>query len=66
MTTFFDEYLVRAADPQRARLRQLREAVLAVAPEAEEVTRRGVPAFHYRGRPLVSVGAAQRHGKVGT
>jgi uncharacterized protein YdhG (YjbR/CyaY superfamily) len=32
-----------------------------VVPGAEEVIRSGVPAFRYRGEPLVSIGAARRH-----
>jgi uncharacterized protein YdhG (YjbR/CyaY superfamily) len=55
------EYLARAPEPQRTALEQLREAVLSVVPEADEVIRRGVPAFRYRGKPLVSLGAARRH-----
>jgi hypothetical protein len=30
-------------------------------PDAEEVIRRGVPEFRHRGKPLVSIGAAQLH-----
>jgi uncharacterized protein YdhG (YjbR/CyaY superfamily) len=32
-----------------------------VVPDADEVIRRGVPAFRYRGKPLVGMGAARRH-----
>jgi uncharacterized protein YdhG (YjbR/CyaY superfamily) len=56
-----EEYLARAPEPHRAALRELRETVVSTVPDAEEVIRRDVPAFRYRGRPLVSIGAAQRH-----
>jgi uncharacterized protein YdhG (YjbR/CyaY superfamily) len=61
MTTAVDEYLARAPERHRPALAQLRDAVFSVVPEADEVIRSGVPAFRCRGRPLVSIGAAQRH-----
>jgi len=56
-----EEYLARAPEGHRIALRQLREAVVSVVPDAGEVIRSGVPAFRYHGKPLVSIGAAQRH-----
>lgn len=56
-----DEYLARAPDGHRMALKQLHEAVMSAVPHADEVIRRGVPAFRYHGKPLVSIGAAQRH-----
>ena len=61
MSSPTDEYFARAREEHRAALEQLRAAIRAVAPEAEEVIRSGVPAFRYNGKPLVSIGAAQRH-----
>jgi uncharacterized protein YdhG (YjbR/CyaY superfamily) len=61
MTVAVEEYLSRAPDPHRTALEQLRATVLSAVPDAEEVLRSGVPAFRYRGRPLVSIGAARRH-----
>lgn len=61
MAKAFDEYLVRAPNEHREALEQLRAAVLSAVPDAEEVVRSGVPAFHYRAKPLVSIGAAKGH-----
>jgi uncharacterized protein YdhG (YjbR/CyaY superfamily) len=61
MAAAVNEYLARISDGHRLALEQLRDAVLSVVPDAEEVIRVGVPAFRYRGRPLVSIGDAQRH-----
>jgi uncharacterized protein YdhG (YjbR/CyaY superfamily) len=61
MARAVDEYLARAPERHRGALEQLRQAVLAVVPDAEQVIRSRVPAFRYRDRPLVSIGAAQRH-----
>jgi uncharacterized protein YdhG (YjbR/CyaY superfamily) len=56
-----DEYFARVREEHRAALEQLRAVIRAVAPEAEEVIRSGVPAFRHNGRPLVSIGAGRRH-----
>ena len=55
---------VLAAQPGDVRdaLEQLRATIRAAAPDAVEAIAYGVPAFRYRGRPLVSFGAAKRHG----
>jgi len=45
----------------RAALENLRRAIRAAAPDAEESISYGVPAFKYRRRPLVSFGAAKSH-----
>ena len=52
-----------AAQPHDVReaLEQLRETIRAAAPDAVEAIAYGVPAFRYRGRPLVSFGAGRRH-----
>jgi uncharacterized protein YdhG (YjbR/CyaY superfamily) len=57
----FDAFLAKLPDDQRAALEALRQAIRRAAPEAEEGLSYGVPAFKYRGRPLVSIGAAKGH-----
>ena len=56
-----DAFLVALAPEMRAALENLRRAIRAAAPGAEESINYGVPAFKYRGRPLVSFGAAKNH-----
>jgi len=46
---------------KRAALEHLRGTIRAAAPEAEEAISYSVPAFKYRGRPLVSYAAAKGH-----
>ncbi len=55
--------IVLAALPEDARkaLEALRRTITAAAPEAVETINYGVPAFKYRGRPLVSFAAAKNH-----
>ena len=48
------------ADVQDA-LEGLRRTIAAAAPDAVEAIAYGVPAFRYRGRPLVSFGAGKGH-----
>ena len=52
-----------AAQPTevRAALERLRRVIAAAAPDAVEGVSYGVPAFKYRGRPLVSYGAGKNH-----
>jgi len=45
----------------KAALERLRAMIAAAAPEAVEGVSYGVPAFRYRGRPLVSFGAGKNH-----
>jgi len=60
-TAALDSYLVTAKPTHRAALRQLHDAIMTAAPEAETVLRRGVPAYRNLQRPLVSIGDAQKH-----
>jgi len=60
-TAQIDAYLAGLPAHQRAALQSLRETIAAAAPEAEEGLSYGVPAFRYRGRPLVSYVAAKAH-----
>jgi uncharacterized protein YdhG (YjbR/CyaY superfamily) len=56
-----DAFLATLPDDVRAALQRLREVIAAAAPEAVEAISYGVPAFRYRGRPLVSYGAGKGH-----
>ena len=56
-----DAFLAALPLEMRAALENLRRAIRAAAPGAEESINYGVPAFKYRGRPLVSYGAAKNH-----
>jgi uncharacterized protein YdhG (YjbR/CyaY superfamily) len=56
-----DAFLASLPPETRAALENLRRAIGAAAPGAEESINYGVPAFKYRGRPLVSFGAAKSH-----
>jgi uncharacterized protein YdhG (YjbR/CyaY superfamily) len=56
-----DDYLSGVPQEQRAALDALREAVAEAAPGATEGISYGMPAFRYRGRPLVGFAAFKRH-----
>ena len=60
-TQRIDAILAGLPDDQRAALVDLRSSITRAAPEAEEAISYGAPAFRYRGRPLVSFGAARSH-----
>jgi len=56
-----DDVLAGLPSDQRAALEKLRATIARAAPDAVEAISYGVPAFKYRGRPLVSFGAARNH-----
>lgn len=56
-----DAVLAALPDEQRAALEELRQMIGVVAPAATEGISYSVPAFRYRGRPLVSFAAAKSH-----
>ncbi len=56
-----DAFLAAVPDEARASLEALRGTIAAASPEAVEGIGYGVPAFKYRGRPLVSFAAAKGH-----
>jgi uncharacterized protein YdhG (YjbR/CyaY superfamily) len=60
-TSVLDAYLATARPTHRAALRQLHDAIMNAVPEAEPALRRGVPAYRYLHRPLVSIGDARMH-----
>jgi uncharacterized protein YdhG (YjbR/CyaY superfamily) len=55
------EYLSALPEAQEKALRSLRDTIRAAAPDAQETISSGVPAFRYRGKYLVSFGAAKAH-----
>ena len=54
-------FLAGLPEDQRGSLEELRRTIARAAPEAVEGIGYGVPAFKYRGRPLVSFGAGKNH-----
>jgi len=56
-----DAYLAGLRADQRTALQAIRELIAASAPEAEEGFSYSMPAFRYRGRPLVAYNAATAH-----
>jgi uncharacterized protein YdhG (YjbR/CyaY superfamily) len=59
--TSIDEYLKNVKPYQRAALEKLRQAIHAVASEAEECISYGIPALRLNGRSLVFFGAWANH-----
>src|SRR5438094_1394855 len=56
-----DEYLASVNANPRDALQKIREAIHAVAPNAEECISYGIPAFRLNGRSLVFFGAWANH-----
>ena len=56
-----DQYLAAVREDQRAALEQLRSAIKATAPQAEECISYGLAAFRLDGRALVAFGATANH-----
>jgi uncharacterized protein YdhG (YjbR/CyaY superfamily) len=56
-----DAYLAGLPDGQRMALEHLRGVIAGAAPTAVEGRSYGMPAFRYRGRPLVGFQAARDH-----
>ena len=54
-----DAFLARLPDDLRLALEGLRRTIAAAAPDAIETIAYSVPAFRYRGRPLVSFSAGR-------
>jgi uncharacterized protein YdhG (YjbR/CyaY superfamily) len=59
--TAVDDYINARAPEVQARLRELRAAILAAVPDAEEVISYGMPTYRRPGRGFMSIGAAKRH-----
>jgi uncharacterized protein YdhG (YjbR/CyaY superfamily) len=56
-----DEYLLGIEEPKRATLRELRETILDVLPEAEQGLSYGMPAFKVRGKTIAGFAAFKNH-----
>lgn len=61
MAKHIDQILSSLPDDKRAALQALRQAIAAATPDAVEGISYGLPAFRYRGRPLVSYNASKGH-----
>lgn len=57
----FDAYFAALTDDQRTALQELRKAIHAAAPRAEEYIYYRLPAFRLDGQGLVAMGAAAKH-----
>ena len=56
-----EEYLGALDEPKQSSLRQLRQSILEVIPEAEECMSYGLPAFRVRGQVIAGFGAFKKH-----
>lgn len=56
-----DAYLADLEDPKRSTLEQLRRAILAIVPDAEECISYGMPAFKLNGRVFAGFAAFKNH-----
>lgn len=56
-----DRYLAQLEEPKRTTLQQLREAILRVAPDAEECISYGLPAFRVDGKVVAGFAAFKNH-----
>ncbi len=56
-----DEYLLGVEEPKRSTLEALREAILEVVPEAEQVISYRVPAFRVEGKTVAGFAAFKDH-----
>ena len=56
-----DAYLAEVGEPGRSTLEELRRAVLAVVPEAEQCISYGMPAFRVQGKVVAGFAAFKRH-----
>ena len=56
-----DDYLDDLQPAEKVALERVRAVVGGLAPDAEEGTSYGVPAFIYAGRPLLGFSAAKKH-----
>lgn len=59
--TDVDAYLEALPDTRRAALERVRSIVHRSLPEVEEGRSYGMPAFRYRGRPLLAFAATRQH-----
>lgn len=56
-----DAYLVRLDEPQRSTLRELRQSIMEIVPEAEQGIAYGIPAFRLQGKVVAGFAAFKQH-----
>ena len=56
-----DAYLETLEEPKRATLRELRQTILGVIPDAEQCISYGMPAFRLRGKVVAGFAAFKNH-----
>ena len=56
-----DDYLGALEEPKRSTLAQLRETIMGIVPEAEQVISYGMPAFKLRGKTIAGFAAFKDH-----
>jgi uncharacterized protein YdhG (YjbR/CyaY superfamily) len=61
IVTTVDQYIAAFTPPVKERLHQIRAAIKKAAPDAEECISYMLPAYKYRGKPLVYFGGFQNH-----
>lgn len=59
--TDVDSYLADVPEDRRETLEEVRRLIKAAAPDAVESIAYAMPAYKYRGKPLVYFGAASKH-----
>lgn len=59
--TPIDDYLDDVEEPARSTLRQLRDAIAELVPEAEQDLAYGAPAFRLRGKTVAGFAASKHH-----
>jgi uncharacterized protein YdhG (YjbR/CyaY superfamily) len=56
-----DDYLGTLDEPKRATLAELRDTIVAIAPDAEQCISYGMPAFKLRGKTIAGFAAFKSH-----
>ena len=56
-----DEYLSKLPGPQKSSLERIRKIVKITVPDAEEAISYRMPAYKYKKRPLIYLGAFKNH-----
>ena len=56
-----DEYLANLDEPKRTTLKELRQTIRSIVPEAEEGISYGMPAYRLRGKVIAGFAAFKNH-----
>jgi uncharacterized protein YdhG (YjbR/CyaY superfamily) len=56
-----DEYLMALDEPKRTTLRELRQAIVGIIPDAEQCLSYGMPAFRLQGKVVAGFAAFKNH-----